>query len=88
MSSNFQRIALLRTVRLFDLAVVTLTFVAAFAIANWHLHLAEVHRGAGPSYQGREFFYFWRLSCFLRPSFLGLRLLSIASHEPLDSVEP
>jgi FlaA1/EpsC-like NDP-sugar epimerase len=34
MSHNFQRIALLRAVRLFDLVVVTLTFVGAFAIAN------------------------------------------------------
>lgn len=34
MSSNFWRVALLRAARLFDLAVVTLTFVAAFAIAN------------------------------------------------------
>jgi FlaA1/EpsC-like NDP-sugar epimerase len=34
MSSNFWRIALLRVARLFDLAIVTLTFVAAFAIAT------------------------------------------------------
>jgi FlaA1/EpsC-like NDP-sugar epimerase len=34
MSNNFQRLALLRAIKLFDLAVVTLTFVAAFAIAN------------------------------------------------------
>ena len=34
MSANFQRIALLRAAKLFDLALVTLTFVAAFAIAN------------------------------------------------------
>jgi len=34
MSSNFQRIVLVRGVKLFDLAVVTLTFVAAFAITN------------------------------------------------------
>ena len=34
MSPGFQRVALLRAARLFDLAVVTLTFVAAFAIAN------------------------------------------------------
>jgi FlaA1/EpsC-like NDP-sugar epimerase len=34
MSSNFWRIAALRMVRLFDLAIVTLTFVAAFAIAS------------------------------------------------------
>jgi FlaA1/EpsC-like NDP-sugar epimerase len=33
MSSNFWRIALLRAARLFDLAVVSLTFLAAFAIA-------------------------------------------------------
>jgi FlaA1/EpsC-like NDP-sugar epimerase len=34
MSSNFWRIALLRVARLVDLAIVTLTFVAAFAIAS------------------------------------------------------
>jgi FlaA1/EpsC-like NDP-sugar epimerase len=34
MSSNFQRIALLRVAKLFDLAVVTLTFLVAFAIAS------------------------------------------------------
>jgi FlaA1/EpsC-like NDP-sugar epimerase len=34
MSSNFWRIALLRTARLFDLGAVSLTFVAAFAIAS------------------------------------------------------
>jgi FlaA1/EpsC-like NDP-sugar epimerase len=34
MQSNFRRIVLLRGIKLFDLAVVTLTFVAAFAIAN------------------------------------------------------
>jgi FlaA1/EpsC-like NDP-sugar epimerase len=34
MSSGFRRVALLRAARLFDLAGVTLTFVAAFAIAN------------------------------------------------------
>jgi FlaA1/EpsC-like NDP-sugar epimerase len=34
MSSNFWRIALLRTAKLFDLAIVTLTFVAAFALAS------------------------------------------------------
>jgi FlaA1/EpsC-like NDP-sugar epimerase len=34
MPSNFWRIALLRMARLFDLAIVTLTFVGAFAIAS------------------------------------------------------
>jgi FlaA1/EpsC-like NDP-sugar epimerase len=34
MPHNFRRIVLLRGIKLFDLAVVTLTFVAAFAIAN------------------------------------------------------
>jgi FlaA1/EpsC-like NDP-sugar epimerase len=34
MSSSFQRIALLRAARLFDLAAVSLTFLAAFAIAS------------------------------------------------------
>ena len=34
MSSNFWRIALLRAARLFDLAAVSLTFLAAFAIAS------------------------------------------------------
>jgi FlaA1/EpsC-like NDP-sugar epimerase len=34
MSPGFQRVALLRAARSLDLAVVTLTFVAAFAIAN------------------------------------------------------
>jgi FlaA1/EpsC-like NDP-sugar epimerase len=34
MSPTFQRIALLRAARLFDLAVVSLTFLAAFAIAS------------------------------------------------------
>jgi len=34
MPHNFQRIVLLRGIKFFDLAVVTLTFVAAFAIAN------------------------------------------------------
>jgi FlaA1/EpsC-like NDP-sugar epimerase len=34
MPQNFQRIALLRTVKLFDLAAVSLTFLAAFAIAS------------------------------------------------------
>jgi FlaA1/EpsC-like NDP-sugar epimerase len=34
MSSNFWRMALLRTARLFDLGAVSLTFVAAFAIAS------------------------------------------------------
>ncbi len=34
MSPTFQRLALLRAARLFDLAVVSLTFLAAFAIAS------------------------------------------------------
>jgi FlaA1/EpsC-like NDP-sugar epimerase len=34
MPSNFWRIAVVRMARLFDLAIVTLTFVAAFAIAS------------------------------------------------------
>jgi FlaA1/EpsC-like NDP-sugar epimerase len=34
MSYNFRRIAVLRAAKLFDLAVVTLTFVAAFAISS------------------------------------------------------
>lgn len=34
MSSNFRRVALLRAARLFDLAVVSLMFLAAFAIAS------------------------------------------------------
>jgi len=34
MSHNFQRIALLRAVKLFDLGVVSLTFLIAFAVAN------------------------------------------------------
>ncbi|HEX9274589.1 MAG TPA: hypothetical protein VGA01_20525 [Candidatus Binatia bacterium] len=34
MSSSFQRIALLRAARLFDLAVVSLAFLAAFAVAS------------------------------------------------------
>jgi FlaA1/EpsC-like NDP-sugar epimerase len=37
MSPSFQRIALLRAARLFDLAVVSLTFLAAFAIASGSL---------------------------------------------------